>query len=154
MINSRESIMTALWAKLTDATFATPLSNGTTTWAYTSRRLKHWTDVAPSDKPALFMTEHHETPRYVRENEPGLITLDVDLFVYTDASDPNITPVIDLNIILDAIYASIAPPVGYEQRQTLGGLVSHCRVEGSTIKEPGDMDGDGLLIVPIKIMAT
>jgi len=56
-----------------------------------------------------------------------------------------------LNTILDALEAALNPANG--ARQTLGGLVSHCRIEGAVLKDPGDLDGDGLLWVPIKILA-
>jgi len=38
-------------------------------------------------------------------------------------------------------------------RQTLGGMVSHCRIDGQVMKDPGDLDGDALLWVPLKILA-
>jgi hypothetical protein len=54
---------------------------------------------------------------------------------------------------MDALDAALmASPVA-NNRQTLGGLVSHCRVDGAVLKDPGDLDGDGLLWVPLKILA-
>ena len=149
---SRETVMQALWAKLTAATFSQPV-NGHTTWVLTSRRVKLFSEVAKEDRPCLFMAERNETPAYRSENNTQVLTMDVMLFVYTDASDPNYTPAIDMNVIMDALDAALSPGPGV-QRQTLGGLVSHCRVEGQVLKDPGDIDGDGLLMVPIKIMLT
>ena len=51
--------------------------------------------------------------------------------------------------ILNTIFFGNTPATG----QTLGGLVSHCRVDGAVLKDPGDLDGDGLLWVPLKILA-
>ena len=53
---------------------------------------------------------------------------------------------------LDALEEALAPPPGFD-RQTLGGLVHYCRIEGRVVKDPGDLDGQGLALVPIKILA-
>jgi hypothetical protein len=152
MMNSRESIMQALVACLAQAQFATPI-NGCDSWALLSRRLKLWSDVASADQPALFITEHGENLGASSEGLPGKATLNVDLFVYIAAGkDPDCIPARDLNIALDALAACLAPDpvVG---RQTLGGLVTHCRIEGRIVKDPGDLDGQGLALVPVKILA-
>lgn len=153
MIASRESVLGALFTKLKNAQFSSPV-NGSNTWRTTSRRVKLWGDVPPASRPALFMTDHHETYQYKAQNEPVLTTINVDVFVYIDARDPGATPSSMLNIIMDAITSAIGPTPGFEQKQTLGGLVSHCRIEGEVLKDPGDLDGDGMLIIPIKIMST
>ncbi len=152
MMNSREAIMQALCDRLADARFATPI-NDRTSWALLSRRLKLWSDVASADQPALFVTEHGENLAYAAESLPGKTTLNVDLFVYISAGkDPDSVPARDLNVALDAIAACLAPdPV--LGSQTLGGLVAHCRIEGRIVKDPGDLDGQGLAFVPVKILA-
>ena len=152
MMNSREAILEALCALLAKAQFATPI-NGCNSWALLSRRLKLWSDVAGADQPALFVTEHGETVAYGAENLPGKTVLNVDLFVYIAAGkDPDCIPARDLNVALDALQACLAPSPG-DGRQTLGGLVAHCRIEGRIVKDPGDLDGQGLALVPVKILA-
>ena len=148
---SRETVLAALFAKLSSATFTEV--GGASEFVTSSRRLRLWSDVPAGQRPAMFMTDHHETPSYRSENTPALVTISVEVFVYIDSSDPSSVPSTDLNNILDGLDAAIAPGPG-EQRQTLGGLVSHCRVEGQILKDPGDLDGDGLLIVPILVMLT
>ena len=39
-------------------------------------------------------------------------------------------------------------------RQTLGGLVSNCYIGGKIMKDPGDLDGDAIAVIPVKILAT
>lgn len=152
MMTSREAILEALCALLAQAQFTTPI-NGCNTWAFLSRRLKLWGDVASADQPALFVTEHGETIAYSSESLPGKTTVNVDLFVYIAAGkDPDRVPARDLNIALDAIQACLAPGPA-NGSQTLGGLVAHCRIEGRIVKDPGDLDGQGLALVPIKILA-
>jgi hypothetical protein len=142
--------MTALVALLQGATFSQPV-NGASGFVAISRRLKLWSDVAKSQRPALFVTEHREQQSYQNEALPSKTTLSVDLFVYIDSSDMNTTPAIALNTIMDALECALKPAKG--ARQTLGGLVSHCRIDGAVLKDPGDIDGDGLLWAPLKIFA-
>jgi hypothetical protein len=151
-MNARETIIEALCAQLAQARFSAPL-NGRDTWATLSRRLKLWSDVASADQPALFVAEHSETTAFASETLPGKTTLNVDLFIYISAGhDPRSIPARDLNLALDALTAALAAPPGSD-RQTLGGLVYHCRIEGRIVKDPGDLDGQGLALVPIKILA-
>jgi hypothetical protein len=147
---ARETVMSALVALLESAAFAQPV-NGQSGFALVSRRLKLWSDVPKSQRPALFIAEHREQQSYQNEALPAKTTLSVDLFVYIDASDRNTVPAIALNTLMDALEGALKPATG--ARQTLGGLVSHCRIDGPVLKDPGDLDGDGLLWVPLKIFA-
>jgi hypothetical protein len=148
---SRETIMTALFKLLQGVTFA-PTSDGATAFLTTSRKLKLWSDVP--QQPALYMAEHAENLAYQSENLPSKTTIDVDVYVYfkpSPTSDDDTAGSIYLNNILDGIDAAIAPDV-VTNRQTLGGLVSHCRIDGKVLKDPGDIDGQGLAVIPIKIL--
>ncbi len=151
MITSRETIMAALFDKLAGVTFSQPVQDQVT-WVTMSRRIKLWTDVPPTERPALFITDHEETPAYQAPNLPQKNTMAVQLWVYFASRDAAAVPSTDLNVLLDAIDAALAP--GANGAQTLGGIVAHCRVEGTVLKDPGDMDGDGLILVPLRILAT
>jgi hypothetical protein len=50
--------------------------------------------------------------------------------------------------------AALKPGPAAGGRQTLGGLVSHCYIDGKIMKDPGDIDGDGVAVIPVKILAT
>lgn len=144
MSATREQVFTALFNLVsTSASFATA-----------SRRLKLWTDLGSGDKPAIFVAERGDN--YVRHGGdamPAIVTYEADIFIYTDAGkDQGIVPATALNNLLDAVDAALAP--NWTGRQTLGGLVSHCWIEGKIMKDPGDLDGDGLAIIPVKILAT
>jgi len=147
---AREAVLTALVALLQGVVFAQPV-NGARGFVSVSRRLKLWSDVPKSQRPALFVTEHREHQSYQNEALPAKTTLSVDLFVYIDSSDRNTIPAVALNTLMDALETALKPASG--ARQTLGGLVSHCRIEGAVLKDPGDIDGDGLLWAPLKIFA-
>jgi hypothetical protein len=139
---NREAIMTALFA----------LVSASSAYVTKSRRLKLWTELGTGDKPAIFMAERGDT--YTRESEavPEVVTIDVQLFIYTDAGkDQSIVPASVLNPLIDAVDAALAPSA-LTGLQTLGGLVSHCWIEGKIMKDPGDLDGDGVAVIPIKIL--
>jgi hypothetical protein len=135
----REAIYSALFDKLSNAAeFIT-----------VSRRLKHWSDVAAADQPALFQAQRRE----IVEGEPGLPRmhlLHVDAYIYASTGDPDASPGEMINPLLDAIEAALAPdPITNKQR--LGGLVEHVWVEGEIETDEGTLGDQGVCIVPLVI---
>ena len=142
-MNSREQIMTALFALVSS-------SPGLVT---SFRRLRLWSDVPSGEKPALFMYERAEKISNGNADLP-ITELNVDLFIYIDAGkDQSIAPITVLNPLVDAVVNALKPGPAFRS-QTLGGLVSRCYIDGQIMKEPGDLDGDGIAIIPVKILAT
>lgn len=135
MIN-REPIYAALAALLyTSAPYTT-----------TSRRLKHWNDVPAAAQPAMFIAQRNELPQTDRGN-PTRWSLNVDVYIYF-RTDGGAEPGPILNPLLDALEAALEPsPV--ENVQTLGGLVSWCRIEGAVETDEGTLGDQGVAIVPI-----
>jgi len=67
----------------------------------------------------MFITEHREQQAYQNEALQAKTTLNVDLFIYIDASDMNAVPAISLNVIMDAIEAALAPaPMDNNRRRS------------------------------------
>jgi hypothetical protein len=118
-----------------------------------SRRLKLWTDVANEECPACFIAEHTENRGRQSETLPkdGLAA---DLFIYTRAPNQADVPASILNAALDALDLALKPTGAdaIANKQTLGGLVSHCYIDGNVMKDPGDLDGQGLAVAPVKIL--
>ena len=116
----------------------------------TSRRLKLWGDVPKSERPALFLTEQKDNVQRVGERMLPKVTMNAMIFIYTDA-DASEIPITQINDLIDAIETALKPRFPYEE-QTLGGLVSHCWIDGDITKDPGDLDGEGLAMIPINIL--
>lgn len=137
---NREAIYGALLAKVsTAAGFVTA-----------SRRLRHWSDVAAAEQPALFQVQKTETVR--RETGlPPKWSLGVDLFVYAHAPDDATSATTAINPLLDAIEATLAPDP-FSNMQTLGGLVAHCWIAGKVETDEGVLGGQAVAIVPIEIL--
>jgi hypothetical protein len=142
-VKSREAIMQALFTLVS-------ASDGFVT---KSRRLRLWNEVGSGDKPAIFQYERGDVYSNGKNYLP-IVEMDVDLFIYIDAGrDRSIAPITALNPLIDAVDAGLRTGV-INGKQTLGGLVSHCWIDGKIMKDPGDIDGDGIALIPIKILAT
>lgn len=139
---NREAIYSALFA----------LASSSASFVTRSRRLRLWSSVPPGDKPALFLSERGEHVAHASEAVPETVTLHAEFYIYTDAAqDQTATPASTLNALLDALDTALRPDA-LTGKQTLGGLVSHCWIEGRILKDPGDLDGSGIAVVPVKIL--
>jgi hypothetical protein len=137
---TRESIIDALFALL----MANP-----DTFATSGRRLKLWTQV--TEQPALFLRhDYDEVPTHPTGIPPRIVVA-CEAWVYARCEDPDDIPEVVLNNLLDSIEISLRPAPGFE-RQTLGGLVHHCWLEGRIDIHPGDLDGQAIAVVPIKML--
>jgi hypothetical protein len=146
----REQIFLALFNLVATIQVGTPLA---VPWKTKSRKLKLWNEVPVELRPALFMAERVQTYFGSERPVPAKRTYNVSFFIYTNAknaTDTNPGSAI-LNPLLDAIDAALAPNV-MTGRNDLGGLVNHCFIDGDVFVDPGDIDGDGLAIIPVKIV--
>ncbi len=123
------------------------------TFGFTSRKLKMLEAVSVNLRPALFLTNYDQSVSYQSETLRKR-SMTFRAVIYTSARDPDISGDVLLNDILDAIETALAPS-GADiliNRQTLGGIVSHCYIEGEITKDPGDLDKDGLAVIPIIVL--
>lgn len=116
-----------------------------------SRRLMHWSDVPSASQPAIFQVQRFEDPIQKR-GIPTEWKLYADFYVYVNTGqDPNASPAILLNPILDGLEALF--PTSSENIQTLGGLVSHCWIHSKIETSEGSLGAQEVAIVPIEILA-
>src|SRR5271155_3941150 len=126
---NRESIITALFHLIS---VSAPFATG-------SRRLKLWSSVPSSEKPALFLAERGDNYARASEAVPEAVTMQLEIYIYTEAGkDESIVPASVLNPLIDAVDTALAPSK-LTGLQTLGGLVSHCWIEGKILKDAGDL---------------
>jgi hypothetical protein len=136
----REAIYAALFALVSSAS----------AFKTSSRKLQHWDDVPPPNQPALFQAQGNETA-VAPYRQPTKWTLQAKLYVYAHQNSLDTLPAVALNQLLNAIEAKLAP--GPDGEQTLGGLVSHCRIVGDVETDEGVLGDQALAIIPIEIMA-
>lgn len=143
MYSTRETIYAALFAKVSAAA----------SFVTVSRRLKHWADVSPGDQPALFQAQVDETVQTI----PGLnsvFILRVDLYIYANtAGDSTLSPSTILNPLIDAVTTALQFD-RVTNKQTLGGLVEYCVVEGRIATDEGVLGDQGVCIIPVSMKST
>jgi hypothetical protein len=128
---------------------------GAADFTATSRRFVHWDQVNETQMPFLTMLKTGEVRGRQTEGLPTL-SINAHVFVYLSAGmDPEDVPDTAMNTLLDAIDAAVAP-IGADavngNRQTLGGLVSHCYALGPVFVDTGDIDGKAVAAIPFQIL--
>lgn len=147
---SRAAIYSALFEK---AWAAYPWKNAKPL----ARRVRLFSEVPPSNRPAFYQFEGgNETFTYPHMPMANRV-LEAKWIVYTSCSSPDAIGSDIIMTVLDALEACLVPSIQDQlglggQKQTLGGLVSSCRIEGTVFKDPGDLDNDGLLTIPIRMI--
>lgn len=142
-MNSREQIFAALFA----------LASGASSFTTKSRSVRHWADVAPAEMPALFQ-EQQKQRGTVNRPAPTKWTFYADLIIYVSESSSTDDVSTALNNVVDQVVLALEPSVT-STSQTLGGLVTDCRVQGEIEIHEGRGDGGrlGIAVIPIEIIA-
>lgn len=166
-----EAIEAALFAKLGNPTTHAAVVPG---FAYASRRFVAWADFPGHQpaiaQPALFLydgigyggglDQFLET----RRGLPAVLVMHRTIVFYCSIPGANSPAGIDK----DTPWATIANPLSkavadalaadnlVDNALTLGGLVSHCWIEGESYRTSGDLDpnGLGMVTIPVMIKAT
>jgi hypothetical protein len=150
MAVTREQVLNAIFSEIQSMTFGSPI-NTQTTWLTTGRRLKLWGDVQGDSQPAAFLVEHEEHDEY-RNLGLDRRRLNARVWCYARTDDPTIVGGTLLNTMLEAFDAKFGMEGVNDwsrNANTLGGLVYFCRLEGRVFKDPGDIDNQAVLIVPL-----
>ena len=131
------------------------LCNNAAEFQTSGRRLMLWGAV--KELPAVFVrhTDDEYEPRSAQALPPKIV-MALEIWIYSDAGkDPNATPDTGLNTLINAIEAQFVPTgadLALGNKQTLGGLVNRCWIEGRIERDPGDLDKKAKAIIPLKIL--
>jgi hypothetical protein len=143
----REQIYSALFATLQSSLGAK--------FATISRRWRMPEQVSPESRPAIFQVQTGERAKTNANGEPIIWIATVDLVIYTQGSgDEQTVPSQELNDLLDAVEAALAPASNSDGKQTLGGKVSHCRLQGSARIVENVNGAAAMAVVPVEIVTT
>lgn len=151
---SREQVFKALYALLSSVTWdaGTDLAPKIETFKTKTREIKLFSDVPAAQQPWVGQAEHADTVSQ-KSNLPYKRTFQATWIVYHKAPSPRS---IYNNLIIDAIEKAMAPKPEdegfFDERNTLSGLVWHCFIDGEIFKDPGDLDGQALITVPIRLL--
>jgi hypothetical protein len=139
----REAIYSALWI----------LGSSSSNFASSNRRLRHWSDVAPAEQPALFMSEKGGHAAVKALGAPIVWTLYADFYIYVHCSDPYMAPATILNPLLDALELALAPsPASGIQNLGLPTMVQHAYIAGKIETDEGVLGDQAIAIVPVEIL--
>lgn len=120
-----------------------------------TRRIKLFADVPTDVQPWIGQAEHGVTEAQVT-GMPYKTVMEANWFImHAFAKDKSQFGSVENNLILKGVRDALAPKVadrGWPKRNTLGGLVHHCHIGGRVFKDPGDLDDQALMIVPIKVL--
>ena len=137
------------------ALFSTLQSSLAARFATMSRRWRMPEQVSPESRPALFQVQTGERAKTNANGEPIIWICTVDLVIYTQGSgDEQTIPSQELNSLLDSVEAALAPPAKGDGKQTLGGQVSHCRLQGSARITENVSGATAMAVVPVEILTT
>lgn len=140
-MTSREQTFAALFARLASVT----------AFQTTSRKLLHWDNVSPEQQPAGFQMEG----RQMAEG-PSLRltkwTFHAEWYLYAHAQNTSGDVVALLNQLVDACVAALDPGPAWE-KQTLGNLVTDCRISGEIETSEGRLGDQAVAIIPLLIIA-
>lgn len=140
---AREPIYAALFA----------LVSAAADFVTAERRLRHWSDVAPAEQPALFQSQRSETAAVKTLGAPTVWTLAVELYLYVHSSDPYRAPAMLLNPLLDAVESALVPS-GVTGVQDLGlpSMVQHAYIAGKIETDEGALGDQAVAMIPIEIL--
>lgn len=147
---TRDQVMTKILQIVSTIVFPQPVQGTFTTWASPpSQKLRLWSDVSADQQPAAFLVTHRETNEY---RGLGLLRRRLELGVWVYSRSDNTIGAQDLDSMMEGFETAFYQPDNFSTNcNTLGGLVYWCRIEGRVFKDPGDIDSQTLLIVPIVV---
>ena len=140
---AREPIYAALFARVAAAA----------SFVTAERRFRHWSDVAPAEQPALFQRQKSETALVKTLGAPTVWTFLVELHLYVHSSDPYLTPTMQLNPLLDAVEAALAPAAATGiQDLGLPAMVRHAYIAGKIAAEEDTLGNQAIATIPVEIL--
>jgi hypothetical protein len=141
---SREAVGQALEAQLARVKNVYPFKT-------VSRRARIWTNVTPAEQPAVFLVKARETLDQTTWEAPRYrLSYLVLCYLRADAA-PNLIPEVEINKVLDAVDATLlGTPPG--EKQTLGGVVENCWIEGDVMIDTGILDQQIVIVIPVSIL--
>lgn len=117
------------------------------------RRLRHWSDVAPAEQPALYLAQKSEAASVKALGAPTVWTLSADLYLYVHSGDPYLPPASILNPLVDAVEAALAPAAATGlQDLGLPSMVQHAYIAGRIETDEGVLGDQAIAIIPVEIL--
>lgn len=150
----RTQVKEALKTLITTVAFPTPV-NGQNTWISVSRRLKMFNRIPVEDQPAAFIVQHQEVYETKYAGVPPRRIMEVGVWCFAPSNGEDVIGDDYLDSMEEGIENILPIDDVMRNELTLGGLaysVSIDRRSNLFIRDPGDIDGQALLILPFRII--
>ena len=147
---TRNDVMRAVTERVENMVFPTPI-NSSGTWKTVSNKLRLWADVPPDQQPCAFVVTHREMDEY---RTLGAVRRRLELGIWCYSRADSVSGAEDLDTMMEAFdtaFGAAAADNNSTGQLTFNDLVYWCRIEGRVFKDPGDIDSQTLLIVPLII---
>lgn len=154
MSDLRNQVKDALANLMQTVVFPEPV-NGSATWISVSRRLKMFNQIDPSAQPACFVVQHTESYVNPGMGTPPIRILTVGLWCFASTKDETVIGDSLLDSMLAGIENVFTPDDVMNNELTFGGLCTYAKIDmrsNMLRRDPGDIDGQALLILPVRIM--
>ena len=123
------------------------------------RRVKHWSEVDPSDQPYLALAIGDPTPKNDDSGLEAIWDLSYVVYLYAHNTDPKTPPSQIINGLLDAIEDVLKPakagPPGFPGTlQVLGDRtqrIRYARISGTVFTDEGTLGDQTFAIFPVEI---
>lgn len=119
------------------------------------RRALGPSQIKQEQRPALLLIETTEERTPTFTGRPQEMTLDATVLIYVWTKGYNEggpPPITILNPLIDALDLLLAPDAVLWKAPTLSGKVNRVWIEGQIFKISGDLDGDSIAVVPLKLL--
>ena len=118
-----------------------------------TRILQHWGAVQPNAMPYLGMIQEDQIVEKIQKI-PSKWKLFASIYIYTYQPDSQTSPIIQMNTIVNAVEATLAPGPGPNMIQNLGiAGVQDCWISGRIQTDEGTIGPIAVSIIPIEIFA-
>lgn len=154
MINDLEGVMAALWAQLLPLVVANNMPpTQSQPFAFGGRRLRLSADNMPANKPAIMLHQPKIRSDRPDDSVPGKYTVQANLFIFTDAgTNQSEEPIIAMNKLIFPVLQKLKSNNPIQNVYIIPNTQARVRIDGDIITDAGDLDGNGLAIIPLKII--
>lgn len=150
----RKRVSDAIFERIACATWIGTATGVETGFSQTGKKVKLFHEAQA--KPSFYLHKSGEvfTPR---SETPYLRSMRFDAIIYHDNAKnyPDLPPSDESDAILSAVEAVLQPHYadeGYPTRNTLGEIVHAVTLDGEAHLDHGDIDGEGMLRIPIRVI--
>ncbi|NTV02429.1 MAG: hypothetical protein HGB04_06540 [Chlorobiaceae bacterium] len=106
-----------------------------------SKRLRLVTEVPPVEQPAMFLVKGDESLSQPVAGAATRYERAYEVFLYVHETDPSMSATEKINPILDSVAEAFRADAG--GRNSLGGTVYHCWIDGTIEIDDGALENQG-----------